>query len=158
LIGEASSTVRAEFSFAHFIPSKTASCRGVHGHSLTVVATFVSAESGFTESGEVLDRVEATNLLRDWLDENWNLAFLYLSDDFESTKIANGLQNGDDTNSTKLYALIWSPTFENLARYLGEVVLPSAFDSEDAPQVAKVELQEYGWTIASWVNLRTETP
>src|SRR5690606_24266672 len=72
--------------------------------------------------GRVIDFAELKRLLKGWIDEHWDHAFLLNVED------ENGIAAIKFVEPTKFYILPYNPTAENMARYLLEEIGSELFE------------------------------
>ena len=110
---------RIKFCAGHRLVRHGGKCEFFHGHNYTA-DFFVTAEE-VDSVGRVIDFADLKRLLKGWIDEHWDHAFLLNTDD------ENGLMAIKLVVPSKFYVLPYNPTAENMARYLLEEVGPDLF-------------------------------
>ena len=120
---------RVRFCAGHRLLGHGGKCEFLHGHNY-VAEFFVSCDEDQIDAvGRVIDFKDLKNLLKTWLDDNWDHGFLL--NEADETAI-NAIQM---VQPTKFYTLPYNPTAENMARYLLEEVCPSLLSSTNARAV-----------------------
>lgn len=110
---------RIKFCAGHRLFRHGGKCEFFHGHNYT--ADFYVTADEVDSVGRVIDFAELKRLLKGWIDEHWDHAFLLNVQD------ENGLTAIQLVQPSKFYVLPYNPTAENMARYLLEEVGPELF-------------------------------
>lgn len=110
-------------------------CARLHGHNYRVVVR--ASASVLDDTGFVVDFAEF-NVLRQWLNENWDHSMLLHVDDPVLPLL-------DDAGEPYVFVR-WNPTAENMARYLGELA------GELGLAVSSVEVWETVNCFAVWTR------
>jgi 6-pyruvoyltetrahydropterin/6-carboxytetrahydropterin synthase len=110
---------RIKFCAGHRLFRHGGKCEFFHGHNYT--ADFFVTSEEVDSVGRVIDFADLKRLLKGWIDEYWDHAFLLNTED------ENGLQAIRLVQPTKYFVLPYNPTAENMARYLLEEVGPDLF-------------------------------
>jgi 6-pyruvoyltetrahydropterin/6-carboxytetrahydropterin synthase len=111
---------RIKFCAGHRLYRHGGKCEFFHGHNYT--ADFYVTSEEVDSVGRVIDFAELKRLLKGWIDQHWDHAFLLNVEDH------NGIQAIRSVEPTKFYVLPYNPTAENMARYLLEDVGPDLFE------------------------------
>ncbi|MFP6674903.1 MAG: 6-carboxytetrahydropterin synthase [Pirellulaceae bacterium] len=111
---------RLRFCAGHRLCGHGGKCEFFHGHNY--IADFFVTGDEVDEVGRIVDFAELKRVLKGWIDEHWDHAFLL------SNRDANGIQAIKSVVPTKYYLLPYNPTAENMATYLLEQVCPILFD------------------------------
>lgn len=122
-----------EFDAAHRIALHESKCKYVHGHRYAVEATFEAA--GLDALGRVIDFGVIKEVLGSWVDANWDHTMI-LSETDKALGDAIAAQTGQS-----VYYLPYSPTAENMAKYLLESICPKLFKDSGA-RCVKIKLGE----------------
>lgn len=105
---------RIKFCAGHRLYRHGGKCEFFHGHNYT--ADFYVTSEEVDSVGRVIDFAELKRLLKGWIDEHWDHAFLLNVED------ENGIAAIKSVEPTKFYILPYNPTAENMARYLLEEI------------------------------------
>jgi 6-pyruvoyltetrahydropterin/6-carboxytetrahydropterin synthase len=110
---------RVRFCAGHRLQGHGGKCEFFHGHNY--IADFFVTGDEVDEVGRIVDFAELKRVLKGWIDENWDHAFLLSELD------ENGIQAIKSVVPTKYYLLPFNPTAENMATYLLDQVCPRLF-------------------------------
>ena len=124
---------RFRFCAGHRLAGHEGPCRNLHGHNY-VVYLHVSAAQ-LDSLGRVVDFSVLEETFGNWIDANWDHAFLIAEGDSEALTALRFIPD------QKIFELPYSPTAENLARYLVEFVAPKLLRSYEL-SVDKIVLWE----------------
>jgi len=108
---------RIRFCAGHRLLRHGGKCEFFHGHNY--IADFHITSTNVDAVGRVIDFAELKRVLKGWIDEHWDHAFLLGAEDH------NGIAAIQSVTPTKYFILPNNPTAEHLARYLLDVVCPS---------------------------------
>ena len=112
-------TRRIEFDAAHRVMRHEGNCKLLHGHRYVLEVTFIAKE--LDEVGRVIDFGIIKEILKKWLEENWDHNTILNSEDHELgpaiTKILG----------QKIYYMDSNPTAENMAKHLFLDICPQLF-------------------------------
>jgi 6-pyruvoyltetrahydropterin/6-carboxytetrahydropterin synthase len=111
---------RIEFPAGHRLMNYEGKCYNIHGHSFIVEALF-SADT-LDEMGFVIDFTEIGHFLKDWIDVNWDHAFIANSADIALIEFLK-------EHKMKYYTLDANPTTEQMAIHLFTVVQDWVYDN-----------------------------
>jgi 6-pyruvoyltetrahydropterin/6-carboxytetrahydropterin synthase len=111
---------RIRFCSGHRLFRHGGKCEFFHGHNY--MADFFVTGDEVDEVGRVVDFAELKRILKGWIDENWDHAFILSEED------KNGIEAIKMVVPTKYYLLPFNPTAENMAMYLVEKICPQLFD------------------------------
>lgn len=125
-------TRRLCFAAGHRVFGHESKCAHPHGHNYVL---HVNATADQLDSiGRVIDFGVIKARVGEWLEVNWDHAFLYFEDDREMAAwFANGKWRG--------YACPFNPTAENMATYLLHIVSPLLF-ADTGVRVVEIVLEE----------------
>ena len=104
------------FDAGHRVPNHKSQCRNLHWHRYTAEITLewaVILIEWASSEWMVMDFSDVKNIAKEWIDENWDHAFIVYWRDEEVLKF---LQDQD----MKHYVILDIPTVENLAKHLFE--------------------------------------
>jgi len=109
------------FCAGHRLERHEGKCAFLHGHNYRVDVEVERIGGGVALDavGRIVDFAVVKRRLLGWLDEHWDHGFILAADD------ATGISAVRSVSPTKYFVLPWSPTAENMARYLLEVVAPA---------------------------------
>lgn len=107
---------RIDFCAGHRLVGHGGKCEHFHGHNYKL-EVFVSAEE-LDHLGRVVDFAELRDLFKSWIDEHWDHGFVLADDD------ENGISAIRSVQPHRLFLLPYSPTAENMARFLLDNVAP----------------------------------
>jgi 6-pyruvoyltetrahydropterin/6-carboxytetrahydropterin synthase len=108
---------RIRFCAGHRLFRHGGKCEFFHGHNY--VADFHIVGAAIDAVGRVVDFADLKRVLKGWIDDHWDHAFLLNIED------ENGVAAIKSVVPTKYYILPYNPTAENLARYLLEEICPT---------------------------------
>ncbi len=106
-------TRRFEFCAGHRLLGHEGKCRFMHGHNYVAEVTVQSRE--LDDLGMVVDFGVVKDKVGEWIDRNWDHAFIYNRDDEEVMKALVCLE---DQNA---YSMPLNPTAEVMASYLIDI-------------------------------------
>lgn len=86
-------------------------CNNVHGEGYTAICFL---EGDLNKSGMVIDFGEAKKKINEWIDNNWDHAYIYNEQDYIGKILLN--------ERFKVYSLNTNPTAECMAKHLFEVI------------------------------------
>lgn len=124
---------RIKFCAGHRLYRHGGKCEFFHGHNY--VADFYVTGEQVDAVGRVIDFADLKRILKGWIDDHWDHAFLLNADD------ENGIAAIKSVQPSKYYILPYNPTAENMARYLLNDVSPVLFTGM-AVSVVKVVIWE----------------
>lgn len=124
---------RIRFCAGHRLLGHGGKCENFHGHNY--IADFYVTVDELDEVGRVVDFADLKRVLKGWLDEHWDHAFLLFREDHAAIEAIRSVQ------PHKLYLLPANPTAENLAQHLLEEICPVLLEPLDA-QATKVVVWE----------------
>lgn len=134
---------RFSFCAGHRLVGHEGKCRNLHGHNY-IAEIHVTGEKQ-DDLGRILDFKQLKTRCKNWIDENWDHAFVLWEDD------ANGLAAIRSSEPHRLFELPYNPTAENMALYLLEQACPTILEGTGAVAF-RVRLWESEETFAE-VNL-----
>lgn len=108
-------------------------CGSLHGHQ-GIILVEAQAINGLDSKGRVIDFGVLKGKIGKWIDDNWDHGWIAGEDDHAVIDAVNRL-------GSKLFILPYSPTAENMARYILEVVGPAEL-SEVGIVITKVTFWE----------------
>jgi len=127
-------TVEIQFEYGHRLIKHPSKCRNVHGHNGLAVIQLESET--LNEDDLVIDFSEVKRFAKDWIDANWDHAFLMNSVD----PFGKVLRAFDDT--LRIFCFEDSdPTAERMAEYLYNVLKEYLSDDVKARAVTIYETQ-----------------
>jgi 6-pyruvoyltetrahydropterin/6-carboxytetrahydropterin synthase len=124
---------RIQFCAGHRLYRHGWKCEFFHWHNYT--ADFYVTGEQVDEVGRVMDFAELKRILKGWIDEHWDHAFLLSRED------TNGIAAIRSVEPSKYYLLPYNPTAENMARHLLEMVAPQLL-AEHGVVMTKVVIWE----------------
>jgi 6-pyruvoyltetrahydropterin/6-carboxytetrahydropterin synthase len=130
---------RFTFCAGHRLVGHEGKCRNLHGHNY-VLEVYVTGKTQ-DAIGRILDFKLLKQRVNDWLDENWDHAFILWKQD------QNGLAAIRSSEPHRLYELNTNPTAENMAQHFLEEICPQILSGTDAVAY-KVRLWESEETCA----------
>jgi 6-pyruvoyltetrahydropterin/6-carboxytetrahydropterin synthase len=130
---------RFTFCAGHRLVGHEGKCRNLHGHNY-VLEVYVTGKKQ-DAIGRILDFKLLKQRVNDWLDENWDHAFILWKQD------QNGLAAIRSSEPHRLYELNTNPTAENMAQHFLEEICPQILSGTDAVAY-KVRLWESEETCA----------
>lgn len=111
-------TLRIGFDFAHRLMNHKGKCRNIHGHSGVAEITFRGEDrdqdSGFLGNADLADLKE---MIKGWIDENWDHGLLLNADDPLHTLLAE-LHYKESKCELKIYIALSEPSSEYMAEHL----------------------------------------
>ncbi|QGJ69963.1 Queuosine biosynthesis protein QueD [Planctomycetales bacterium 10988] len=111
---------RIRFCAGHRLLRHGGKCENLHGHNY--IADFYVSGEKTDDVGRIVDFSELKRLLKGWLDEHWDHAFLLAEEDDMAIKAIRSVE------PHRLYLMPYNPTAENMARYLLEEVCPDLLE------------------------------
>lgn len=105
-----------EFDAGHRLLGDAGKCITPHGH--TYRAELVVAGETLDDRGMVHDFRDLKSAMKQWIDENWDHAFLVNEADLELVEALRSL------SMNKLYLFAGNPTAENIAAELHKHLVP----------------------------------
>ena len=120
-------TRRFHFCAGHRLAGHGGRCANLHGHNYVVLVTAsadaqTTATTGLDKVGRVIDFSVLKDRIGSWINENWDHGFIVHKDDYRALNVLMGLDGVGFKQ--KVFLLPYSPTAENLARYLVKTVCP----------------------------------
>ena len=104
--------IKLKFRSGHrLMPPYIGKCNNPHGEGYTAICFF---EGRLDEKGMVIDFGEAKTKIKEWLDNNWDHAYLHKYDDEVGVWLYN--------NKYKTFSLPYNPTAENMSGFLFNVI------------------------------------
>ena len=100
---------RIEFPAGHRLPNYSGACANLHGHTFAVEVTL--GIDYLNDDGFVVDLTEVNSFLKNWIDVNWDHAFLVSRRDDDVVAFLKA-------HNFKWYVMEDYPTIENMARCL----------------------------------------
>ncbi len=133
-----------EFDAAHRVVGHDSGCQLLHGHRYKVTFTFESNQ--LDQLGMVIDFKEIKKRFKSWIDENWDHNTILNREDQELGEKISAY------TGQKVFYLDYNPTAENLAFYLGTIVLEEVFSDKKnyIEALTEVKLQETPSSSASF--------
>lgn len=131
-----SCTRRIQFCAGHRLAKHESKCSHLHGHNYVV---HITAEADSLDHvGRVIDFSVLKDKIGGWIDRHWDHGFLVAEDDRGTLNLmASAAAMWDQ----KYFLMPYSPTAENIARYLLEVVCPDLL-REAGVRVVAVSIEE----------------
>ncbi len=111
---------RIRFCAGHRLFRHGGKCEFFHGHNYA--ADFHISGDDVDSVGRVIDFADLKRILKGWIDEHWDHAFLLGVED------ENGIAAIKSVVPTKYFILPYNPTAENMARYLLQQVCPALLE------------------------------
>ncbi len=143
-------TIMKELKFCagHRLQGHGGKCENLHGHNYRIQIYVTGAETDTV--GRLVDFSVIKRLFKGWFDEHWDHAMILAEDDQQAIDAIRSVRN-------RLYLLPYSPTAENMARYVLENVAPKLVKQIPDYQVVvcKVALWETESSCAE-IELSTE--
>lgn len=99
----------------HRVLHHESKCAHPHGHNYVI---WVTVSANLDTLGRVLDFSCIKAEVGPWLEENWDHGFLVNVADKEMLSVLDSMEKN------KHYIMPYNPTAENMAKFLGEMVLP----------------------------------
>ncbi len=115
---------RIKFCAGHRLYKHGGKCEHFHGHNY-VADIFVTGDE-VDSVGRVIDFADLKARVKGWIDTNWDHSFLVYEGDENARQALSLVQ------PSRMYALPYNPTAENMARYLLEVMCPTALEGTGA--------------------------
>ena len=127
---------QVKFCAGHRLVGHEGKCAYLHGHNYLAQLYVTGGE--FDEVGRVVDFSVINRLFKGWIDQNWDHGVLVWDEDIELLAALNQLQ------PSKIYQMPYSPTAENIAKYLLTEVGPGLVDQIEGydVQLTKVVVWE----------------
>ena len=102
--------VEVKFRYGHrLFENYIGKCNNIHGEYGTAI--FYFEKEDLDDAGMVLDFSKVKHIIRDWVDNNWDHAFLVNKND---EKVVNFLRE----NNFRMFVMDGNPTAENMAFFL----------------------------------------
>ena len=144
-----------KFCAGHRLVGHEGKCANLHGHNYLAQVYVTGAE--FDAVGRVVDFSVINRLFKGWIDENWDHGVIVWDEDRELLDTLGSL------SPSKIYCLPYSPTAENIAKYLLTEVGPRLIASIEGYDVrlSKVviwETENACAEVSSPSNDPSETP
>lgn len=139
-------TRRLEFDMGHRLQRHESKCSRIHGHRYAVELT---CEAALDAVGRVIDFGKIKEVVGGWIDAELDHRLMLEQDDPICAMIVNGLAAESDDVPEEMWpvGVPFSPTAENLARFIAEEA--AALLDENAPGVRLVHVRLYetpnGW-------------
>lgn len=125
---------RLTFEAGHRVYGHETVCKNPHGHSYKV---FIHASAPKLDSlGRVVDFKFLKQKFGTWIDEHWDHAFLFFSEDVKMMEIFTS------NPEFKSYSLPMNPTAENLAIFIKDILAPTLMEGYEQVTITKVEVHE----------------
>jgi 6-pyruvoyltetrahydropterin/6-carboxytetrahydropterin synthase len=110
-------TKEINFCCGHRITEHEGHCKNIHGHNYKLIVTISPKTEYFLdEKGRVIDFSEIKKLVKNWIDEKWDHAFIAYEKDEKIIKNLNSLNL--DGFAQKIYIMDTNVTAENMALHL----------------------------------------
>ncbi len=138
---------RFTFCAGHRLVGHEGKCQNLHGHNYTLEVYVTGREQD--EVGRILDFKALKNRVNDWLDENWDHAFVLWKKD------QNGLDAIRSSEPHRIYELDTNPTAENMAIHFLNDVCPTILAGTGATAY-KVRLWETEETCAEVIQANAD--
>ena len=127
------------FCAGHRLLGHEGHCAHLHGHNYTVEVSVTAAQ--LDDVGRVTDFREIKQRLGQWLDENWDHAFLVHEADTALRDLLATFEPRPGERQ-KLYILPLNPSAEGMAQYLLHHVAPQLFSDLSELEVVAVRVWE----------------
>ncbi|HMP80020.1 MAG TPA: 6-carboxytetrahydropterin synthase [Pirellulaceae bacterium] len=101
---------RVPFCAGHRLKDHEGKCAHLHGHNY--VAEFYISSDQTDAQGRIVDFAIVNRLFKGWIDDHWDHGFLLWDQDREAIQALQAV------DPCKLFLMPYSPTAENIARYL----------------------------------------
>jgi 6-pyruvoyltetrahydropterin/6-carboxytetrahydropterin synthase len=121
----------------HRVTNHASKCRNLHGHRYVALVHLESRlinTPGASDEGMVMDFASVKDAIGRWIDEQWDHGFMI----YKKDPLAKMLLATD----TKVIAVDYIPTAENLAQALLEKARQLVGAVPNAPQVTSVTIYE----------------
>ena len=140
-----SCTRRLQWCMGHRVHGHENKCGHLHGHNY--VGFFTANAGDLDPQGRVIDFAALKQEIGGWIDENWDHGFVLWEKDpaAELVRACPDVPGGRQ----KTYLTPYNPTGENLARYLGQEILPGLF-ADTGIEIVRIKLYETENGIADW--------
>lgn len=103
-------TRRFQFCAGHRVHQHESKCRNLHGHNYVA---YVQVECNrLDDVGRVIDFSAVKAIIGQWLEEQWDHAFIVNADDEEALRAVRMVEG------QKVYVMPANPTAENMASHL----------------------------------------
>lgn len=126
-------TRRIEFDAAHRVIGHEFKCKYLHGHRYVLEVTAVSEQ--LDNLGRVVDFGELKNIVKDWIDANWDHNIIL---NLQDKKLGDYIS---ESTGQKVYYIDVNPTAENMVLHLKSEVFPKLFKNANF-SINKVKLFE----------------
>jgi 6-pyruvoyltetrahydropterin/6-carboxytetrahydropterin synthase len=126
-------TRRIEFDAGHRVIGHQHKCKYLHGHRYVLEITAMSSK--LNKLGMVVDFGELKNIIKDWIDDNFDHNVILHQDD----KILGDFIAKE--TGQNIYYLKSNPTAENIALHLKSDIIPKLF-SKNSFDIVKLKLFE----------------
>lgn len=110
---------RVQFCAGHRVPGHENKCAHIHGHNY--VAYFHARAAELDSVGRVIDFSVLKERLGGWIDKHWDHGFIAMDGDYDAVHAVAPFTPRLGVEQ-KLFLLSNSPTAENMASYLLNVV------------------------------------
>jgi 6-pyruvoyltetrahydropterin/6-carboxytetrahydropterin synthase len=151
--GITTACVRIKFCAGHRLWKHKGKCRHLHGHNYVAEVT-IAPRSGTNELGFVADFGDIKRIIKGWIDEFWDHAFLYHADDPVYNAVRRAVRRAGRLEAAELdksYSLPFNPTAENMAKYLHSVCVRQLEEKlEEKVIVLGVKMQETDTCYATY--------
>lgn len=127
---------RVSFCAGHRLKDHEGKCANLHGHNY-VVEFYVTGPETDTV-GRIVDFAVLNRLFKNWIDEHWDHGFLVWDQDHDVLRALRSV------TPSKVHALPYNPSAENIARYLLEDIGPGLLQQVEgyALKLARVVVWE----------------
>jgi len=130
---------RFTFCAGHRLVGHEGKCQNLHGHNYVIEVYVTGQEQDAV--GRILDFKQLKTCCKNWIDENWDHAFVLWQKD------QNGLDAIRSSVPHRVYELDSNPTAENMAKHFLKTVCPKILGDSGATAF-KVRLWESEETYA----------
>ncbi len=140
-------TTRLEFDAGHRIPNHKSSCKNLHGHRYAIEVTVtgpIHDDSKSSDFGMVIDFSDVKKIIKDFVVDRWDHAFIVYQDDKEIVNFLNTLPN----HKTVIFPVV--PTAENMASQ-AYLILSIEFNKRFNHQLKIKQIRMYE-TPNSWAD------
>jgi 6-pyruvoyltetrahydropterin/6-carboxytetrahydropterin synthase len=124
---------RIKFCAGHRLVGHGGKCEHFHGHNY--VAEFFVTGDTMDSVGRVIDFSDLKNRMKGWIDQHWDHSFVVWEEDHNARAAL------EMVTPRRIFLLPYNPTAENMARYLLDVMAPTALAGSGA-RATRVRLWE----------------